>query len=177
VGKLKTGSSRTVPTMACRGYFLALDESCMALLLAADGDDARVIDTIHELDATNAPATCDVDKAWDGIHRCLTEGKLGSEDGTYPLNAVVLGGLPMHQGDDYIVSFNTAVEVCEVSAALTDLNLEPFLARYWTLDADEYGALIDQEGLDYLTSYLDQVTAFYQCAARTGWATVFVADQ
>jgi hypothetical protein len=163
--------------MACRGYFLALDEPLIAQLLAQDGNDEQLIEVIQELDMTSAPDECGVDKAWDGIHRCLTEGKLGSEDGTYPLNAVILGGLPLHQGDGYIVSYNTPAEVREVAAALTDLDLGPFIARYWTLDADEYGVLIDQEGLTYLTYYLKEITAFYQRAAQAGWASVFVADQ
>lgn len=163
--------------MACRGYFLALDQSCVARLMAEDGDDARIIEVIRELDMTDAPDECGVDKAWDGIHRCLTEGRLGGEDGNYPLNAVVLGGLPLHQGEDYVVSYNTADEVREVAAALTGLDLETFVARYWTLDADEYGSAVDDDGLGYLTYYLQEVTTFYQRAAQAGWATVFVADQ
>lgn len=163
--------------MACRGYFLALDEPCTALLLAQDGNDEWLSEVIQELDMSDAPDHCDVDRAWDGIHRCLTEGELGGEDGRYPLNAVVLGGLPMHRGDDYVVSFNTSAEVRDVAAALTDLDLEPFIARYWTLDPNEYGAAIDQGGLDYLTYYLREITRFYQQAAQAGWSTVFVVDQ
>jgi hypothetical protein len=163
--------------MACRGYFLALDEPCIARLLAETGNDERIIETIHELDATDAPDECDIDKAWDGIHRCLTEGNLGSEDGSYPLNATILGGLPLHEPDDYIVSYNTPAEAREVAAALAALDPEPFAARYWTLNPAEYGADIDQLGLDYLTSYLSEITAFYRRAADAGWATVFVADQ
>lgn len=163
--------------MACRVYSLALDEPCTARLLAADGDDGRLIEVVAELEMTDAPDECSVDKAWDGIHRCLTEGKLGGEDGSYPLNAVILGGLPMHQGDDYILSYNTPAEVGEIAAALTDLDLEPFTARYWTLDPDEYGATVDREGLDYLIYYLRETTGFYQRAAKAGWATIFVADQ
>jgi len=163
--------------MACRGYFLALDESCMVRLLAEVGNDQRVIEVIQELEMTDAPDECDVDKAWDGIHRCLTEGKLGSEDGTYPLNAVVLGGLPLHQGESYIVSYNTPTEVREVAAALATLDLAPFLAKFWALDPDDYGATVDQDGLDYLTYYLSEITAFYQRAAQANWASIFVADQ
>jgi Domain of unknown function (DUF1877) len=140
-------------------------------------NDDRLIEVIKELDMTDAPDECDVDKAWDGIHRCLTEGKLGGEDGTYPLNAVVLGGLPLHQGEDYVVSYDTQAEVREVAAALADVDLGAFIARYWTLDPDEYGAAIDQDGLDYLAYYLREITAFYHRAAQAGWATVFVADQ
>jgi len=47
----------------------------------------------------------------------------------------------------------------------------------WALDPDEYGGLVDQDGLDYLTYYLREVTAFYQRAAQAGWTTVFVVDQ
>jgi len=163
--------------MACRGYFLALDEPRTALLLAQDGNDEGLIDVIQDLDRTGAPDRCGVDKAWDGIHRCLTEGGLGGEDGNYPLNAVVLGGLPMHRGSDYVVSFNTPAEVRDVAAALTDLDPEPFIARYWTLDPAEYGTAVDQGGLDYLTSYLGELTRFYQRAAQADRATVFVVDQ
>ncbi|MFD0857306.1 DUF1877 family protein [Actinomadura adrarensis] len=163
--------------MACRGYFLALDESCRALLLSQDGDDEELIKVIQELDMTDAPDECSVDKAWDGIHRCLTEGGLGSEDGSYPLNAVVLGGLSLYQGEDYIVSYNTPAEVRQVAAALADLDLDPFITRYWALDPVEYGADVDASGLEYLTSYLREITAFYRRAAQAGWATVFVVDQ
>lgn len=72
--------------------------TCIALLLAAVGDDQRVIEVIKELDMIDAPDEYGVGKAWDGIHRYLTEGRFGSEDGSYPLNAVVLGGLPPHRG-------------------------------------------------------------------------------
>jgi hypothetical protein len=163
--------------MACRGYSLALDQHCIALLLAQDGHDERLIEVIEELHMTDASDVCGVDKAWDGIHRCLTEGRLGGEDGTYPLNAVVLGGLPLYQGEDYVVSYNTPEEVREVAAALADLDIESFIAMYWALDPDDYGSAIDQDGLKYLTYYLGQITVFYERAAQAGWATVFVADQ
>ncbi|SDX60551.1 protein of unknown function [Amycolatopsis xylanica] len=164
--------------MACRGYFLALDEPLAARLLVHDGDDERLIEFIRDLDMTDdVPDECEVDKAWDGIHRCLTEGALGGEDGTYPLNAVVLGGLPLHQGEDYVVSYNTPAEVREVAAALAGLDLTSFADRYWKLDPDDYGAPVDQDGLAYLTRYLRKITEFYEQAAKTGRASVFVVDQ
>ncbi|WP_212829745.1 DUF1877 family protein [Catellatospora sp. TT07R-123] len=163
--------------MACRGYFLALDDECTALVLAEDGNDRRLIEVIKELDMRDVPDQCSVDKAWDGIHRCLTEGKLGSEDGSYPLNAVVLGGLPLHEGEGYVVSFNTLAEVREIAAALSDLDMQRFTAMYWAIDPDELGMARDAAGLQYLTTYLADVVAFYQRAAQAGWATVFVVDQ
>jgi hypothetical protein len=96
---------------------------------------------------------------------------------TRPGTASTAGGLPLHQGEGYVVSYNTPAEVREVAAALATLDLAPFIARYWALSPDDYGAEIDQDGLDYLTYYLNEITEFYQRAARAGWATVFVADQ
>lgn len=82
-----------------------------------------MIEVIKELDVTGAPDDCGADKAWDGIHCCLTEGRLGSEDGACPLNAVVLDGLPLRQGKGYVVSYNTLTEVREAAAALAVLDL------------------------------------------------------
>lgn len=163
--------------MACRGYFLALDDICAARVLAEHGNNARLIEVVKELDMTDAPDECAVDKAWDGIHRCLTEGKLGGEDGTYPLNAVVLSGLPLHDGDDYVVSYNTAAEVRDVAAALATVDMERFTAIYWMIDPDDFGAARDDDGLAYLTAYLADITAFYERAANAGWSTIFVVDQ
>ena len=35
----------------------------------------------------------------------------------------------------------------------------------------------DQDGLEYLNSYLGKITTFSQRAAQAGWASAFVADQ
>jgi hypothetical protein len=163
--------------VACRGYFLALDERSTARLLACE-DDHALREVIEEFDM-NADMSdeCVADKAWDGIHRCLTEGGLGSDDGSFPLNAVVLGGRHLYRGDGYIVCHNTAGEVRQIAAALDDVDLAAFTAVFWSLDAGEYGAYIDQDGLTYLLDYLKDVTAFYQRAAASGWSTVFIVDR
>jgi hypothetical protein len=166
-----------VPPVGSRGYFLALDERCTARVLACDDDDA-LMDTVEDFDRNGDMSDeCEADKAWDGIHRCLTEGGLGSADGAYPLNAVILGGRRLYRGDRYVVCFNTADEVREIAAALNDVDLSRFAALYWSLDAGEYGAYIDQDGLTYLLDHLKETTAFYQRAAAAGHASLFVVDQ
>jgi uncharacterized protein DUF1877 len=118
-------SSRIVLAVPCRGYFLALDEACTALVLAQHGNDDRLIETIKELDMTDAPDECGVDKAWDGIHRCLTDGRLEWANGSFPLNAVILGGLSLHRGDRYLVSYNDPARVRAVAAALGEVDWMP----------------------------------------------------
>ena len=84
---------------------------------------------LDELDLTDEPDGY-LDKAWDGIHRCLTEGQLGSEDGSYPLNAVILGGLPLYQGEDYVISSSTlnSVRVAFNRTAITRTSTDFFSA-------------------------------------------------
>jgi len=112
-----------------------------------------------------------------GRHPPLPYRRQARQRGRRLPNAVVLGGLPLHRGEGYVVSYNTPAEVREVAAALAVLDLASFLARYRALDQEEYGAPTDQAGLECLNSYLGKITTFYQRAAQAGWASVFVADQ
>ncbi len=151
---------------------LALDEASRATLLDAAGDD-EVIEALQE--HVDPPLECPLDKAWDGIQRCLTDGTLA--DDRFPLGAAVLGGLPLHEGDSYIVSYNTADEVREIAVALAALDVADVEARFWSLDPDDYDGSIDAEDLEYVLAYLQDLMAFYQKAAHHGWASVFFADQ
>jgi hypothetical protein len=63
--------------MACRGVFFALTSAQKEHLLALDSDGKR-LEYIQEgievpWDETHLMQT---DKAWDAIHRCLTDGTL-----------------------------------------------------------------------------------------------------
>ena len=86
------------------GVHFAIDEQTAARLLAAS-DDAEIAELIEEIEEEMVGVDhCDSDKAWDAIHRCLTDGLLGFDNGTYPLNAMILGGRQVREADDYIVS-------------------------------------------------------------------------
>lgn len=73
------------------------------LLLAADDEGDRdavdeLLEDIEELWDDDA-LKVDTDKAWDTIHRCLTDGTLEPEGGEYPLSYAILGGRHLH--DEY----------------------------------------------------------------------------
>lgn len=95
------------------GVHFAIDaEAADRLLTAADDDQvAALIEEIEEV--AIGVDHCDTDKAWDAIHRSLTDGYLGYGNGTFPLNAVILGGAHVYEGDDYIVSLLTPEQVRE----------------------------------------------------------------
>src|SRR5689334_788635 len=106
--------------MPCRGIFYALtDEQEVALM--ATRDDAQVRDFLEDLqmgDWDGEPLDCETDKAWDAMHRCLSDGTLGCGRRLSPLDMAVLGGCHHHQGDNYIVAHLRAPEVIEVASAL-----------------------------------------------------------
>ncbi|MGN9809937.1 DUF1877 family protein [Micromonospora sp. BQ11] len=76
--------------MGSLGVHFAINEDMAARLFAAKDDDV-VIDLIEEVEEeTTGVDHCDTDKAWDAIHRSLTDGLLGDNNGDHPLNAVTL---------------------------------------------------------------------------------------
>jgi len=96
--------------MACRGVYFALTDEDAKRVLAVAGD-------------------AETDKAWDAMHRCLTDGRLSFEADT-PRAMCVLGGRQLHDGDDYIVSFVTPEQVRQVAAAIRDIDETWMRQRY-----------------------------------------------
>ncbi len=79
--------------MSCRGVQVAITEEELGRLLATQSDEellSVISDDIEEPWDENW--LVQTDKAWDAIHRCLTDGKLEYENGDYPLRLCILGG-------------------------------------------------------------------------------------
>ena len=97
--------------MACRGIFYAFaEEDSLQLLNAKSNEELlqRLNDLSEVLDEDN---TQYVDKAWDGMHRCLSDGSLEADAGAYPLNRCVLGGTNLYDSEDHIVCFVPPADV------------------------------------------------------------------
>ena len=86
--------------MSCLGVHFAITETDASHLLAATGDEA-VLEYIQEVieDRWDEDWLYQSDKAWDAIHRCLCDGSLASDRGTYPLKLAVLGGRQLYSKD------------------------------------------------------------------------------
>ena len=74
----------------------------------------------------------ETDKAWDAIHRCLTDGTL--RVGRSPLHNCILGSESLHEGDGYIVNFLEPDEVKEVAEAIKDIDRGQMRGRYDAID-------------------------------------------
>src|SRR4026207_1684925 len=148
--------------MACRGVHSAIDEQRSQQLLAAAGNDEALMALIEEIEeAWDLDHLAQSDKAWDAIHRCLTDGQLLYENGDYPLNRVIAGGRQLHKGDDYTVSFVSPSEVRDVAAALEAVTDAWFRERYRTVLPKDYSPNYGQEDLAYSWSWFEGVKELF----------------
>jgi hypothetical protein len=138
-------------------------------LLAADdeGDSDLVAELLEEIEEhwDDDALKVDTDKAWDPIHRCLTDGTLDPDGGEYPLSHAILGGRHLH--DDIYFVYVSADEVRDVAGALGELDEAWLRQRFETLE--------DEDHWDYTWSNFVDVQAFYDRAAKAGRAVIFTA--
>jgi Domain of unknown function (DUF1877) len=163
--------------MACRGVFFAITPEQANALLAANDDDSVIalIEAIEETWDKDNLAECD--KAWDAMHRCLTDGRLEYGNGPDPLNHCVLGPRQLHQGDSYIVSLVSAEKVREIAAVLKDVTEEWFRQRYRTTVPTDYAPEYGEQDLDYTWDWFKGVRELYTKAAEGARAVIFTVDQ
>lgn len=164
--------------MPCRGIFFALSkEDERGLLLCGDQGD-EVLELVQEdFDQWYEDEwKCPVDKAWDAIHRCLSEGRLTCDDGEL-LSKAVLGGRQLYPEDDYIVAYKDAALVREISGELDKITPAMLRNKYVRIPAKEYGGELGEEDFEYTAAYFVDVQDFYRRAAKAGRAVIFAVDQ
>ena len=165
--------------MAWRGVHFAVDEVMAGRLLAAEDDAALKDIVIEEIEeAWDRDWLYQTDKAWEGIHRALTDGKLEYDNGRYPLNACILGGEQLHEDDDdYIVAFVRPEQVAEVAEALKAIDRDALARGYAQISAEDYyRAEPGDDDFDYVWEWFDGLPAFFAKAAAAGRAVIFTVD-
>lgn len=157
------------------GVHFALHAADEARLLAADSDE-DVIAIVEEIEEAGVTEHCDTDKAWDAIHRALTDGRLEYTNGTFPLNLVILGGRQLIDEMEYTVSYVSTEEVAAVAEALDIIEEEWFRARYYTLDPADYGMQLSEDDFEYTWESVQDLREFFGDAAKAGRAVIFTVD-
>jgi len=159
------------------GVHFAIDAETAGRLLTA-ADDDQVAALIEEIEEEGISVDhCDTDKAWDAIHRSLTDGYLGYGNGTFPLNAVILGGAQVYEGDDYIVSLLTPEQVREVASAAAEVDHATLRAGYDRIDVQDYGPEFGDEDFAYTWSNYSDLVMFFQRVAEAGRHVIFTVAQ
>jgi hypothetical protein len=163
--------------MPCRGVHYALTADEARSLLDAE-DNTAVLMALEKIETKGDEAWLAMnDKAWDAMHRCLSNGTIYYDEGEYPLNRTVLGGKHLYDEDDYIVAYVAPNEVKDVAAALAPLTEADLRARYDAIDPDDYDGEQGESDFKYTWEYFQRVRDLYKKAAADGRAVVFTVDQ
>lgn len=165
--------------MAARGVHFALSPAQEADLLAAVGDDDRVIAVVDEIEeAWNREFLVETDKAWDAMHRCFCDGKLLYKGGSYPLNHLICGGRQLLAADDAsaTVCYVSADQVTDVARAAAVVSREDLLQRYKTIKQRGYEFHLGPEDFEYVWGNFVDVVVFFATAAKARRAVVFSVD-
>ncbi|WP_431113064.1 YfbM family protein [Variovorax paradoxus] len=166
--------------MSCLGVHFALTREDAMALQAIDNDDDRlefVTDEIEERYFENENCLAESDKAWDAMHRALSDGSLSWTGGTYPLNHVVLGGSSLYGKGDYIMSLKTPSQVRDIAKALALIGEDEFRRCYDNINAEAYGSDLSQEDFASTWESLVGVKALYEKALVEDRFVLFTADQ
>ncbi len=163
--------------MSARGVHFAVTAAQEKALLAAKSD-RKLMELVEEIEqAWEEPFVSETDKAWNALHRCLTDGSLRYKSGEYPLNHCICGGRQLFRGRDYTVAFVSAPQVKNVAAALAKTTKPWMRKRYDQMDPEEYDEVeMGDEDFEYTWENFLGLRRFYQKAAEAGRAVIFTVD-
>ena len=163
--------------MAGRGVHFAVNPAQEKRLLATKSD-RKLMGLVGEIEeAWEQPFVCETDKAWDAIHRCLTDGSLLYVSGEYPLNHCICGGRQLYRGRGYTISYVSAAQVKDVASALAKITKSWMRERYDQLDPEEYDEVeMGDEDFKCTWENLVDLRQFYKTAAEADRAVIFTVD-
>jgi len=163
--------------MACRGVLFALspDDEQKVLSCTSDAELLSLVqDDIEQ--RWEEKHLAETDKAWDAMHRCLTDGQLSFYDST-DLGLCILGGKPLYQDTQtYVVSYKSADQAKKAARAAAGITKDWLRDRYFRLNA-QYDSPLSEEDFEYTWEYFEGVRDFYKKAAQDGRAVIFTVDQ
>jgi Domain of unknown function (DUF1877) len=166
--------------MACRGVFFALSSSQKEHLLSLDSDEKRLTYIQEEIEEPWDEAhLLETDKAWDAIHRCLTDGTLAVARSSTPLGKLILGGVQLYSDTQiYIVNLTDSSELPEISIALRRVTKEWLKERYDQLRGTDYSQeFISEQDWEYTWDWFSGIPDFVNRAVQEGRSIIFTVDQ
>ena len=167
--------------MSCLGVHFALTEDQVSQLKSFDSDSDRLVyiqEEIEEKIFLEAPELKgESDKAWDAIHRCMTDGKLEYDNGEFPMSHVILGGERLYFKNDYIVSLKNPDQVAKIAIALADVSEQWLRDRYFKIPESDYEVPLSEEDFEYTWQWLGSIKELYDPAAEKRAYVLFTADQ
>ena len=167
--------------MSCLGVHFALTDSEIKKLKSILDEQDR-LDYLKEVleekyfDGEKKYAG-ESDKAWDAMHRTLSDGELTWDGGEYPLNHVVLAGELLYTGDDYIMSLKNPSQVKEIAKAIEKISEGDFRKKYFKINPEGYGFELTEDDFEYTWDWFQNVRKLYERAWLENRYVLFTADQ
>lgn len=161
--------------MAARGVHFALTAEEYSRVMDGPGSDEDVMAFVEEIETRwDKDWLQETDKAWDAIHRCLTNGQL--EYGDDPLSMCVLAHDNIYEDDDYTVCVADADDVKQVVTAIADIDEAEMRRRYDAIYSEGYAADKSDEDFEYTWNWFVSLREFFIKAAAADRATMFTVD-
>ena len=181
--------------MAARGVHFAISEEQRRELVILSSDDDRIAYVQEILEEEwDERFLLETDKAWDALHRCLSEYPpdtpwfypmdpergafaLPEDQGARPLKLSVLGGKRLITDESrYFIRLIEPDEVVELASALNAVDGAGMRARYFRHCKGawpEYG----EDDFDYTWEYFLLLRDFFHRMPGNRRAVIFTADQ
>ena len=139
-------------------------------------DDEQLVGIVQEVEEEWHDAF-ETDKAWDALHRCLSNGTLSSCDGEPPRNRVFFGGRTLNEEEEYFVVLVTPAEVNEIAEALAKVTESWLRSRYFDVPFPDYQGEKSDEDWAYTLGNFEGLPEFFARAASEGRHVVFTVSQ
>ncbi|MCC6740241.1 MAG: YfbM family protein [Planctomycetia bacterium] len=164
--------------MSCLGVHFVISAEQATRLLKAKDDEELVSIVQEEIEeAMDDDNSFQTDKAWDALHRCLSDGTLNVRGGKPPLNKTFFGGKVLNTEADYFVVLLTPREVQSVASALSKVSEDWLRKRYETLNFKNYQCEKSAEDWEYSWSNFRGLPEFFKKAAKAEQHVIFTVDQ
>jgi hypothetical protein len=99
------------------------------------------------------------------------------DNGTFPLNAAILGKEQLNGGGSYIIGLTPSESVPDVANALAAVTDEQIRQGYARIDPADYGPQYGPEDLEYTLEWFREVPGFWARAADAGRSVIVTVDQ
>lgn len=170
--------------MACRGVFFAITEDQKSQLLSASSDEERLSIILNDIEEQwDENWLAEMDKAWDAVHRCITDGTLKCR-GKHPMEKCVLGGVQLYKRSDWIISFIECEELDELIPPLKEIQKEEFRKKYFALKKTQklfgpqpYEGPHGEEDFEYSWAYFEEMRNIFVKANQGNRHIIFTVDQ
>lgn len=162
--------------MGNRAVLFAIENRDLKQLLSARlAGDNEVLQVVAQIEQHwDSDWLQQLDKSWEAIHRCLTDGEFEFENGKYPLNLCILGGLQLYGKEDYIVSLKSPQECNDIAQALQTIDEKWMAERYAKIAPNDYDK--SEEDFEYTWNWFSTLPAFYSKVAEAKRAVIFTVD-